>query len=119
MSEKKNIGFGIEFVSLPYVDLFNLAYSIGAFSGDDIEKQRACEFIKNAFDKEYFDIYNIHGSFESLKFKGFNKEWADFLMDKKNFLRLVEAENENSGFIARIHNHFNDIKENNGKEIYK
>ena len=104
-------------------DLFKLCYSLGAFSDNQIERQKACEFIKNCFDKGILDIDNIHSIFDSLKFKGYNKEWAEFFMNKNNFKKLIELENENNGFISRIYNSFEDIKEygrsNRGSQRYR
>ena len=106
-----------------YFDLFKLAYSLGAFSNNQIERQRACEFLSNAYDKNMINYDYIHGSFESLEFKGFNKEWAEFLMNKNNFQELVNLELEESGFISKIYNNFEKIKEfgksNKGNQRYR
>lgn len=106
-----------------YYDLFKLAYSLGAFSSNQVDRQRACEFLSNAFDKKIFDFYSLHGSFESLKFSKFNKEWAEFIMNKQNLQKLVVLEKEQSGYMARICNNFEDIKEygrsNRGDQHYR
>ena len=94
-----------------YFDIYKLAYSLGAFNENQIDRQKAGEFLNNAFDKGFFRSYSMHGSFESLKFKGYNKEWAEFFMDKKNFMELIELEKEATGYIARIYNEFEKIKE--------
>ena len=113
--------FGIELG-----DLFRLSYSLGAFSENQIERQRATEFIKNCFDKKIFNLDIIHEKFDPLKFNGFNKEWAEFLMDKNNFEELIRRENFVDGyanFISRIYNSFDDIKEygrsNRGSQRYR
>lgn len=105
-----------------YVDLYKFAISIGAFSQEDIVRQKACEFLVNAFAKSDFSIYSFHGSFESLKLNGYNKEWAEFIMDKKNFSKLVAIELDHNGYMARIYNYFSEIKEfgrsNKGSQRY-
>lgn len=108
---------------LQYYDLFKLAYTLGAFSDNQIERQKACEFISNFLEKRYIDLDKIHGSMESLEVKEFNKEWAEFFMNKKNFEQLLELENEQTGYMARIYNSFKDIKEfgrsNRGDQHYR
>ena len=60
---------------------------------------------------------------DSLNVKQFNKEWSEFIMDKKNFAMLLELEQEQSGYISRIYNSFNEIKEfgrrNRGNQNYR
>ena len=34
------------------VDIFKLAYSLGAFNNNQIDRQRACEFLFNRFDEK-------------------------------------------------------------------
>jgi len=110
--------------SLLQNDMFRLAYSLGAFSDNNIDRQRACEFLINALDKGKL-IYDstFHSMFESLKFCEFSKEWAEFLMNKNNFDKLLELEKEESGLISRICNSFNKIREfgrsNRGDQHYK
>lgn len=94
-----------------YFDIYKLAYSLGAFNENQIDRQKAGEFLNNAFDKGFFNSYSMHGSFESLKFKGYNKEWSEFFMDKKIFSELIELEKECTGYMARIYNEFEKIKE--------
>lgn len=105
-------------------DLFRLAYSLGSFCDEKIQRQRVCEFLSNAFDKKYFTMSNIHSSFESLKANvSYNKEWADFLMNKENFKTLLLMEKEQYGYMARIYSSFNNIKEygrsNRGNQKYR
>ena len=95
-----------------YYDIFKLAYTLGIFDNNKVNRQRAYEFIVNTFEQNYFDFNNIHGCFESLRINAsFNDEWSKFLMNKSNFSRLLEIEKEESGFISRIYNSFGDIKE--------
>ena len=106
-----------------YCDLFFLAYSLGAFNDNQVVRQRACEFLNNAIEKKYFRFGSLHGSFESLEFKGYNEEWAKFFMDKKNFEDLVYLEGQQDGFMARIYNSFDGIREfgrsNRGNQRYR
>lgn len=104
-------------------NLLNLSYSLGIFNDNKIERQRACEFLSNAFENKKLSMHMIHGSFESLKFKGFNKEWSEFFFNKENFEKLLELEKEETGFIAKIYNNFEKIKEfsrsNRGSQRYR
>lgn len=105
-------------------DIYRLAYSLGIFSENKVERQRACEFIINAFDKGKFNYDNVHMLLESLKFAPYNKEFAEFFMDKKNFDKLLELEkNGNEGIVGKIHSSFNNIKEfgrsNRGEQRYR
>ena len=106
-----------------YYDLFKFAYTLGAFSDNQIDRQKACEFLSNLLSKELIRFENIHGSLESLNAKGFNKEWAEFFMDKKNISELISLEAEQTGYIARIYNSFDKIKEfgrsNRGSQKYR
>ena len=110
-----------------YYDVFKLACSLGAFSEDYKDRQVSCEFISNLFEKRYFNLNSIHSSFESMDLKGFNKEWTEFLMDKennkKNLFSLIEKEKNETGFISRIHNSFESIREfgksNKGSQRYR
>ena len=104
-------------------DLFKLVYTLGGFDDDIKNRQKATEFIKNVFDKEVFDSKKIHGMFGALKFSDFNKEWQEFFTNKKNFIELINLENEESGCIAKICNNFEKIKEfarsNKGNQHYR
>lgn len=104
-------------------DLFRLCYSLGVFDNDFINRQKSSNFIINALDKGYLKLSNMHASFESLKFRPYNKEWADFFMDKQNFFQLTKIENEQCGFISRVCNSFEEIKEfgrsNRGSQNYR
>ena len=114
------------FDSFLYLDLdvFKLACCLGALSDDKIDRQKACEFVSNIFEKGVFDHRNFHGSFESLKLDfTYNKDCAEFLMDKNNFAELIELEKEECGYIARIIDCFDEIKEfgrsNRGSQRYR
>ncbi len=106
-------------------DFFKLANSLGAFSSNKIQRQRACEFLHNAIDKKYLRYHYIHRDFESIKFKPYNDEWAQFLMNKDNFKQLLNMEKDYDwhGIISRIHNDFENIKEfgrsNRGEQRYR
>ena len=109
--------------SIIYYDIFRLANCLGVFSDNYVERQRACEFLSNSIDKGYIDYYKIHGSFESLKFRDFDKELATFFMDKSNFFKLLDLEKNESGFISRVINDFDKIREysrsNRGSQRYR
>lgn len=104
-------------------DLFRFGYSLGLFDNDSIQRQRVCEFLTNAFNNEEIKTYAIHGMLESLKFRTFNKEWAEFLMNKNNLKKLLEIEQDESGYIAKVCNNFEKIKEfgrtNRGDQHYR
>ena len=106
-----------------YSDLFTLAHTLGAFSDEQVERQKACEFLNNVIYKKKLLFGTFHSSFESLIFNGYNKEWANFFMNKKNFEELLTLENEQDGFMARIYNSFDKIKEfgrsNRGNQRYR
>ena len=72
-----------------FYDLYRLSYTLGAFSDNPVDRQRACEFLTNVFNKKTFDFGRLHSSFESLNFNGFNKEWAEFFMNKNNFSYFI------------------------------
>ena len=121
--DKKNLMYNVATNIESYVDLYKFSVSIGAFSEDEIARQKACEFLANAFAKSKFVIYSFHGFFESLKPNGYNKEWAEFIMDKKNFNSLLALEMEQNGYMCRVYNHFGEIKEfgrsNKGTQRYR
>lgn len=104
-------------------EMFKLAYALGVFSENKIDRQRACEFIKNIYEKGLLDIANLHANFDSMKVNGFNKDFADFVMNKENFKKLIELEARQTGYISRIYNSFNSIKEfgrsNRGSQRYR
>jgi len=110
-------------VNIMFYDLFRLSYSLGAFSDNQIERQRASNFIINLFDKKIINPKDIHASFESLKFRSHNNEWSEFFMNKNNLIELFKLEKEQTGFISRICNSFEEIKEfgrsNRGSQRYR
>jgi len=116
---KDKIIVGIEV----YYDLFKFASAIGAFSENGKDRQRACEFISNAFDKGYFDFDNFHGIFNSLDYRSYNEDIAEFIMNKENFSKLIDIEQEYNTFISRVFNDFENIKEfgrsNRGSQRYR
>ena len=101
-------------------DIFKLAYSLGAFNESKAERQKACEFIKNLFDKKILTGQNMRSILSEFKFKEYNKEWAEFLMSKDNFVSLL---NENPSLISKISNNFEEIREfgrsNKGDQHYR
>lgn len=119
----KEMSANLYYNSVIYSDLFFLAHTLGAFNEDQIERQKACEFLNNVIEKKYFKFGAFHSSFESLNFKGYNKDWAKFFMDKKNFENLLYLESQQDGFMARIYNSFDEIKEfgrsNRGSQRYR
>lgn len=102
-------------------DLFKFAYNLGAFNDNQIERQKACEYISNLFDKGFLDIYNVHDILGKIKINGYNKEWAEFLMDKNN-VSLLFSNSEKFEYISRTYNEFTNIKEfcrsNKGAQHY-
>lgn len=104
-------------------DLFKLSYSLGAFSQDKIQRQRACEFLMNILEKQLITMEDVHGSFESMQLKNFNQEWAEFVMNKQNLNTLINLEKKQTGYISRIYNTFKEIKEygrsNRGNQHYR
>lgn len=110
-------------INTMFYDLFELAYSLGAFCEDQVKRQRACEFIYNMFDKEKFSCRTFHSVFGSIRLTPFNQEWANFFMNKSNYEKLIQIDVENNDFISKIHNHFNDIREfgrsNRGSQRYR
>lgn len=106
-----------------YFDIYKLAHSLGAFSDNQIERQKACEFIANIMEKDLIKFNHIHGSFDSMHFDGYNKDWAEFFMNTKNFEQLIDREKYSSGFMARVYNEFNKVKEfgrsNRGSQRYR
>lgn len=108
---------------ISFYELYRLGHTLGAFSDNQIDRQRSCEFLINALDKKSIKFDRLHASFESLQFKEFNKEWADFFMDKKIFPELLLLEMEQTGYIAKIYNLFDSIKEfgrsNRGEQHYR
>lgn len=108
---------------LKYYDLYRFARLLGAFNDNQVERQKACEFIKNAFDKEQLVFFTLHSTFEGLEFNDYDKELAEFLMDKNNFEALMDAEKDGYGMTAKICNSFDKIKEfgrkNRGAQNYR
>ena len=103
-------------------DLYKFAHILGVFSDNYIERQKACEFIANIFDKKLFNAKTIHESFKTLKFKEFDRELAKFILNKDNFSTLIYKETYNRGYISNICNNFYDIREygrsNKGDQKY-
>lgn len=95
-------------------------YSLGAFEDDKITRQKACNFIENEIDKGTLNKKKISDIFSESILVDYKKEWADFLLDKKNFCELINDENEH--FISDIYNNFDEIKEfnrsNKGSQRY-
>jgi len=120
---QKKTGYSITGSEVQYFDIFNLAYSLGAFENDEITRQKACEFISTSFDKGYFNMNMIHGSFESLVIREYNKELSEFIMNKENIKQLMELESLQTGYIARVINSFEGIREfgmsNRGDQHYR
>ncbi len=104
-------------------DYFKLAFNLGAFNSSDIVRQKACNYIENLCDKGILKGTNVHSVFDSMKIDGYNKEWAEFFMNKENLEKLLESEKNESGFIAKTYNDFYNIKEfsrsNRGNQHYK
>lgn len=93
--------------------LFSFAYSLGAFSENYIDRQKACEFIGGLFEENLLDIYNIASYFHSMRLEIFKKEWAEFVMEKGNRSNLFGNNIKNKAFISKIYNNFENIQEFN------
>ena len=103
-------------------NLFKLVYALGGFSSNQIERQKACEYISNLFDKNIINIYDINKISESINLKGFNKDWAELVMDKNNPSILFSNEFVKLKYLAKSYNEFQNIKElsrsNKGSQHY-
>lgn len=108
---------------LKYYDLYRFARLLGAFSDNQVERQKACEFIVTEFEKENLVFFTLHSTFESLEFRDYNKELAEFIMNRNNFEMLMDLEKDVSGMTARVCNAFEKIKEfgrrNRGSQTYR
>jgi len=104
-------------------DLFKFAYAVGAFNDNKVERQKACEFIINAFDKNWIKVENMHMMFQTLKFRDFSKDLSEFILNNENFCKLMKIDNDQEGYIARVFNHFEEIREfgrsNKGDQRYR
>lgn len=113
----------ISYNSEIYANLFTLAYTLGAFNDNQIERQKACEFLHNVLDKKELELEDIYEIFNPLEFNGYNKEWAEFFMNKNNFKELLKLEENQEGYIARVYNNFEQIREfgrsNRGSQNYR
>lgn len=102
-------------------DIFKFAYNLGAFNENIIVRQKACEYISNLFDKKILEIYSIHGLLGQIKISGYNKEWAEFVMDKNNTNILFKNDTDLK-YLSRTYNEFYSIKEfcrsNKGSQHY-
>lgn len=103
--------------------IFKLAYSLGAFSDDKATRQRACEFLNNTFIKKELNPSKMNKHFKFLNLEGYKEEWAKFVTNKNNFIKLIETEKRNVGYISKIYNSFEEIKEfgrsNKGNQRYR
>ena len=96
-----------------YFDIFKLAYLLGAFNKEQIDRQKACEFIKNAFDKSVLIYSMVHINLKQIKPLYYNKELADFLMTSDNLKKIMELERTNDKYqelFSRIYDSFYQIQ---------
>ena len=100
-------------------DIFKLSYALGMFNPNKIERQKACEFVKNLFDKNVLTSDNLRNILNDMNFSQYDKEIAEFLMNKGNFEGLVNHNN----ILSKVYNNFENIKEfsrsNKGKQEYR
>ncbi len=119
---KKNINIRKE-KDKNFYAFYKVAKTLGAFSSNQRERQKACEFLFYAIDREYFKFSKINDIFQNLNNSEFNKEWAEFLMNKENFEKLLKLEKKEKGKMAKIYNNFYQIKEfgrsNRGNQHYR
>lgn len=104
-------------------NLYRLAATLGACCDDPTERQRTCEFLFLILDKKIIKLKDIDTYFENLLSNKYKKEWTKLFTDKNNFKRLLKLEQESPGFIARVYNSFDQIKEygrsNRGSQHYR
>ena len=55
--------------SKEYFSLFKLAYTLGMFSEDYIDRQRSCEFLSTCYKKGYLNLDTVHKIFDKYTFK--------------------------------------------------
>lgn len=105
------------------LSFYKLLYNLGAYSDDKVDRQKACNFIENLFEKNKLNFMLVHGIADKMMLNDFNKEWAEFIMNEDNFHNLLIEEGMEEGFIARTYNDFYKIKEfnrsNKGDQRYK
>lgn len=101
---------------------YKLIYNLGGYCDDKVARQRACNFIENLFEKRKLNFLVLNGIAETMLLNGFNKEWAEFIMEGNNIYDLLIEEGMDGGFIARTYNDFDKIKElnrsNRGNQHY-
>ena len=105
--------------------LFKFAYNLGAFNTNFVDRQKATEFIFNLFSKDILTSQKVNNMFSEIEIKSFNQEWVDFITNKDVYSALFArlGSDLNANYIAKIYNHFNNIKEfsrsNKGSQQYK
>lgn len=109
------------------VDFYKLCENLGVMNskptqlkfvsksgGEKIERvdyaQKAREFLKDRILDGTLNINKMHAMFDSMKMNGFNRKFADFFFNKKNFEELLQEERHQSGFIARCYNEFDIVQ---------
>lgn len=124
---EKNSDKSCKVDSLKFYGLFKFAYSIGAFSDDDIQRQKACEAIANYVETFFLPDWFVRDVLSKIKLKPYNKEWADFVMGKNqniyNFKELIKYSKIDRKFILDVYDNFENIREfgrsNKGKQKYR
>lgn len=101
---------------------YKLLYNLGGYCDDKVARQRACNFIENLFEKRKLNFIVLNEIANTMLLNGFNKEWAEFIMEGNNIYDLLIEEGMDGGFIARTYNDFDKIKElnrsNKGNQHY-
>lgn len=114
---------GISCDSKNWYSLYRFASTLGAYCDEQKERQRACEFIFLVIDKKILKLKDINTYFNNLLSKKYKKEWTRLFIDRDNFKRLLKLEKEQPGFISRVYNSFEQIKEygrsNRGSQNYR
>lgn len=115
------------------IHIFNvLARGLGIFEAEKKQKhisksgneiiemidyaQKAGELLKILLDNGNINISSINYSFRLMNNDGFKKEYADFMLKKEIFLKLLKINLNDKDFISKVYNRFEEVQLTNSND---
>lgn len=84
------------------------AYALGVFSHDDKISQRATEFLREKMGRGQLPLEKIDAIFKNVELKVFDKDFANFFMNKDNFKSILHGEFLGLDSVAKIYENFEE-----------
>jgi len=87
-------------------------YNLGLFEENREISNKAYNFLEEVLSKNLLPVNKLGTYFSSMHAKGYKKDFANFILNKENFKKLMELEYQDFNIITEIYENFDELQQN-------